>query len=128
MNNTLSKVLIFAAGAAVGSVAAWKICKDRYEAIIEEEINSVKEKFSVAKSEEIEAEDEDEEESGELPRRMYEKPDLQEYAKRLEYYRGQITEDEITAEEQSEEEPAEKERKKHIFRTRLRKQKPVFML
>lgn len=46
MNNTLSKVLIFAAGAAVGSAVSWKLLKTKYEQIAREEIESVKEVFS----------------------------------------------------------------------------------
>lgn len=45
MNNTLSKVLIFAAGAALGSAVTWKIVKTKYEQIANEEIESVKEVF-----------------------------------------------------------------------------------
>lgn len=93
MKGTLSKVLIFAAGAAIGSVATWKICKDRYEALIQEEIESVKEKFSV-KKEEIEPENEDEEgselEVDSSGSRVIEKPDLKEYAKLIERYRSDI--------------------------------------
>lgn len=47
MNNTLNKVLIFVAGAAVGSFATWKLVKTKYEKIADEEIKSVKEKFGM---------------------------------------------------------------------------------
>ena len=40
-NSTLSNVLIFAAGAAVGSIVTWKLLKTRYEQIVQEEIDSV---------------------------------------------------------------------------------------
>lgn len=43
---TLNNVLIFAAGAAIGSVVAWKILSIRYEARLQEEIDSVKESFA----------------------------------------------------------------------------------
>ena len=47
MNNSiLSKFLIFATGAAVGSVVTWKVLKTKYEQIAQEEIDSVKEVFS----------------------------------------------------------------------------------
>lgn len=46
MNGTLSKVLIFVAGAAIGSVATWAVVKTKYEKIAQEEIDSVKETFS----------------------------------------------------------------------------------
>lgn len=43
MNNTLSKIIIFAAGAAIGSVVTWKLVKTKYEQYAREEIESVKE-------------------------------------------------------------------------------------
>lgn len=46
MNNTLSKIIVFTAGAAVGSVVTWKIVKTKYEKIAQEEIDSVKELYS----------------------------------------------------------------------------------
>ena len=47
MNQTiLSKFLIFAAGAAIGSAVTWKLLKTKYEQIAQEEIESVKEVFS----------------------------------------------------------------------------------
>ena len=52
MNNTLSKVLIFTAGAAIGSVVTWKLVENKYRKIAEEEIESVKEAFSRKKKEE----------------------------------------------------------------------------
>ena len=42
----LSKVLIFAVGAAVGSAVTWKLVKTKYEKISQEEIDSVKQRFS----------------------------------------------------------------------------------
>lgn len=45
MNNTLNKLFIFAAGAAIGSVVTWKLVKTKYEQIANEEIESVKEVF-----------------------------------------------------------------------------------
>lgn len=42
MNNTLSKIIIFTAGAAIGSVVTWKIVKTKYEQYAREEIESVK--------------------------------------------------------------------------------------
>lgn len=46
MNNTLSKVFIFAVGAAIGSVTTWKFVETKYKKIANEEIASVKETFS----------------------------------------------------------------------------------
>lgn len=42
----LSKLLIFAAGAAIGSVVTWAIVKTKYEQIANEEIESVREHYS----------------------------------------------------------------------------------
>lgn len=52
MNSTLSKILIFAAGAAIGSAVTWKLIKTKYEQIANEEIESVKEFFGKDKKEE----------------------------------------------------------------------------
>lgn len=46
MNSTLSKTLIFAAGAAIGSAVAWVFAKKKYEKIANEEIAAMKEFYS----------------------------------------------------------------------------------
>ena len=46
MKNTLSKTLIFAAGALVGSAVTWYFAKGYFAKIAQEEIDSVKEAFS----------------------------------------------------------------------------------
>lgn len=46
MKNSLSNLIIFTAGAAIGSVATWYFVKTKYEQIAQEEIDSVKEVFS----------------------------------------------------------------------------------
>lgn len=46
MKSKLINVFMFAAGAAVGSAVTWKIVKTKYEQIIQEEIDSVKEVFA----------------------------------------------------------------------------------
>ena len=43
----LSKVLIFAAGAAVGATVMYKMIKDKYEQLAQEEIDSVKKEFGI---------------------------------------------------------------------------------
>ena len=53
-------VLIFAAGAAIGSAVTYKLIKTKYEQIAREEIESVKEVFS-RRSEKSDEEDEDDE-------------------------------------------------------------------
>lgn len=42
----LSKIMIFVAGAGIGSVVTYKLVKKQYDKIIQEEIDSVKEAFS----------------------------------------------------------------------------------
>lgn len=46
MKSELSKFIIFVAGAIIGSFVTWKITKDKYEKIANDEIESVKESFS----------------------------------------------------------------------------------
>lgn len=45
--HTLSKIVIFAVGAGIGSAVTWYITKTRYEQILQDEIDSVKKTFSV---------------------------------------------------------------------------------
>lgn len=45
MNSTLSKVFIFATGAAIGSVVTWKVLESRYEQIVQEELKSIREVY-----------------------------------------------------------------------------------
>lgn len=45
MRNTLSNIIIFAAGAAIGAVVTWKFVKTKYEQIAQEEIDSMKEYY-----------------------------------------------------------------------------------
>lgn len=56
MSNTLNKVLIFVAGAAIGSVATWKLVETKYKKIADEEIQSVKEVFGMMHTEEMNVE------------------------------------------------------------------------
>ena len=46
MNNGIKFIFTFALGAAVGSVVTWKILETRYNELVEEEIESVKEVYS----------------------------------------------------------------------------------
>lgn len=46
MKSKFINVLVFAAGAAVGSAVTWKIVKAQYEKIVQEEIESIKEAFA----------------------------------------------------------------------------------
>lgn len=90
MNTKFINVLMFAAGAAIGSLATWKVVKTKYERIAQEEIDSVKERFSlkyehkgepIAKVESIEVSDEGLKATATF--KPYQKPDLFEYAKIL---------------------------------------------
>lgn len=86
--NKVKNVIIFTAGAAIGSLATWKLIKDKYEQLAQEEIDSVKEAFSHKESDKSISE----KESAELDKhadaamkadRAKEKPDIAEYASRL---------------------------------------------
>lgn len=46
MNCKFTNVLVFAAGAVIGSAVTWKVLKTKYEKIVQEEIESVKETFA----------------------------------------------------------------------------------
>lgn len=46
MNGTLKNLLLLAIGAGIGSLVTYRLLKDKYEALVEEEIESVKETFS----------------------------------------------------------------------------------
>ena len=61
----LSKIVVFIAGAGIGAAVTYKVVSERYEQIIQKEVDSVKEAFSNRneKSEEIA----DEEEAAEEP-------------------------------------------------------------
>lgn len=54
MKKKLFNVLLFTAGAAVGSLVTWKVVKTKYERIAQEEINSVKETWARMMREESE--------------------------------------------------------------------------
>lgn len=62
MNYTLSKVIVFTVGAAIGSAVTYKIMKDRYEQLVREDRDSIREyyerKYSVDKEEVSEEEPE----------------------------------------------------------------------
>ena len=57
MNNTLSKIFIFTAGAAIGSAVTWAVLRSRYEQLVQEEIESVRESFSNMDRKDSEEED-----------------------------------------------------------------------
>lgn len=83
MNTKFINVLMFATGAAIGSVVTWKVVKTKYERIAQEEIDSVKERFSRKFEENTNIEPEEKEDNVKSTLKPYEKPDLFEYAKIL---------------------------------------------
>lgn len=44
--STLSNIVAFATGAAVGALVAWKLLENKYDKLIQEEVDSVKEAFA----------------------------------------------------------------------------------
>lgn len=63
MTNTLSKILAFAAGAALGSVVTWKLLDEKYKKIAQDEIDSVKEYYRGRQDDDEETQDEPVEEA-----------------------------------------------------------------
>lgn len=75
----LNKLLIFAAGAAIGSAVTWKIVKDKYEC---EYVDYVEPDYPEDEGESTE-EDELEDSERETFRKLNKKPDIMEYAAKL---------------------------------------------
>ena len=44
--NILSNAIMFAAGAAIGSVVTWRLLKTKYENLVQEEIESIRQVYS----------------------------------------------------------------------------------
>lgn len=65
MNNTLSKVIIFATGAAVGSLVTWKLVEKKYKQIADNEINEILDRFGGDKESKEKDKEETEEEEDE---------------------------------------------------------------
>lgn len=65
MNSTLSKIVIFTVGAAIGSAVTYKIVKEKFEQEKKEEIASVIESFSKLEESTEESESDDEDDSEE---------------------------------------------------------------
>lgn len=57
MNSTLNKIVMFTIGAVIGSAVTWKLLKTKYERLAQEEIDSVKERYTYKKEEPAEAVD-----------------------------------------------------------------------
>lgn len=81
MRNIITSILLFTAGAGIGSVVTWKLLKTKYEQIAQEEIDSVKEVYSKRAS--VTANPKPIEREGAEESHIPEKPDLMEYAAKL---------------------------------------------
>lgn len=73
--------IAFIAGAAAGSAATWYLLKKKYEQIAQEEIDSVKERFTQPKVQPYEGPEYSEE--AEKAAANHEKPDITQYAKMI---------------------------------------------
>ena len=100
MKNGIFNILIFAAGAAIGSAVTWKMLKTKYEQIAQEEIDSVKEVFS-RRENDVKIEIKPSSDSKPI---VKEKPDLAEYAKMLKELK--YASDEVENEEKGGNDPA----------------------
>lgn len=58
MKSKFINVLMFAAGAAIGSAVTWKIVKTRYERIVQEELKSIQEAFGANETDVAQEKDE----------------------------------------------------------------------
>lgn len=81
MRNIITSILLFTAGAGIGSAVTWKLLKTKYEQIAQEEIDSVKEVYSKRAS--VAANPKPIEGEGVEESHIPEKPDLMEYAAKL---------------------------------------------
>lgn len=83
MNNDVQNVLIFTVGAVIGSVVTWKLLKTKYEKIAQDEIDSVKATFSTVYKSKDEGDDVEKEPEPRVKFTTTEKPDIMEYAAKL---------------------------------------------
>lgn len=82
MKSTLSNILMFAAGAALGVSATWKYFENKYKRISDEEIESMREYYLSKKQKYEQAQDSDEE-TRKKAEESHKKPDIREYAAKL---------------------------------------------
>ena len=87
MNGLLSNTLIFAAGAALGSVAAWKVLETKYKRIADEEIASVKEMYRNSSGS---TEDDEQKEETKTVSRFTEEYDPIDEKKKMTYYERMV--------------------------------------
>lgn len=74
MKSKITNIIMFAAGAAVGSAVTWKVLKTKYDRLIQEEIDSVKEAFSDRFDSVQETDEEDDEEEADTEAESEEEP------------------------------------------------------
>lgn len=96
-------IFSFAIGAAIGSVATWKIVKNKYERIAQEEIDSVKDVYSKREAMKKAENEEKEQEIREKADLAKDKPDIMEFAAKIAREEGYINYGES---EKKEEEPS----------------------
>lgn len=121
-NQNLNNLLVFVAGAAVGSLATWYFTKNYYKKIADEEIESVKEAFGIRSYKHSQEPDEDandynDESQPILAKHTAEKPDIMAYAAKLQNTgyvdysnTGKPTTDEVETEAEEEKEVDDIER------------------
>ena len=83
MSNKALFSLAFIIGTVTGSIVTWYLLKDKYEALAQEEIDSVKEVFS-RREQELKDQSVKKTVAEGIKDEDKEKPDLKEYARRLE--------------------------------------------
>ena len=101
MKGNFGKLLIFAIGAAVGSIVTWKLVKTKYEKICDEAIEDVKKVYSQRKSNAEELRNQASELLNEVRKENAKKDDdqdLEEYEKITTNYMNEKEEDDMTYE------------------------------
>lgn len=86
MSNKLTGLISFIFGAAIGSLVSWQVLKNKYDQLIQEEVDSVKEVFSkrdLKIVKESEPMTDDSKSVREKAEKAKEKPNVMEYAKKL---------------------------------------------
>lgn len=72
--NILSNVIMFATGAAIGSVVTWKLLKTKYENLVQEEVAAIREVYAMEQEcNEDDTESEDDEEDDAQDKEEYKK-------------------------------------------------------
>lgn len=112
MNSTIKYILTFIAGAGIGSAVTYKLLKVKYEQFAQEQIDSVKEKYSVRKElktdEEVHELNDEEIVNEAIEDGSSSTPDIKKYAKQLKdlgYTKYSNMSDENDEEQEVNEEP-----------------------